>query len=266
MKYETYGAELFSENLKCLPNCKNKNELETSTARYLREFGETAELRHDVLISIYKQGGIAKSEVLKNQRELTDGVIAKAYSVVNQYNVATGITRTDMQRNEIAKDLRSLLPKIDPRVKWVDYIPEAAGLPFSVIAICVGNRVKYVDIYSESHFKMMKRVINAMDDYCFDVQFLTDSKVSMINDTLAEIMERKTMVANWIVGCFNNEDIDISVFRQITRVLLPGTEVEEDQIGKQLYANIWSATCIDLQTCVDLIENSTKEKEMAYEL
>lgn len=230
-------------------------------ARYLREFGETNELRHDILISVYRQGNTSKSDILNNQKSITDDVVKRAHSVVFQYNVLTGITRTDLQRNEIVKDLKVLLPKIDPRVKWVDYIPKAAGLPFSVVAICVGNKVKYVDIFSESHFKMMKRVINAMDDYCFDVQFLTDSKVAMMKDALAMIAEQKTIVANRIVDIFQNEDIDISVFRKITSILSPNTEVTDSKLGKQLYANIWSATCIDLQSCMDLIEEHLKSKE-----
>lgn len=161
---------------------------------------------------------------------------------------ASRVTETDIQRNEIVKELGRLLPKIDPRVSWAEYIPKSAGLPFPVIVICIENKLKFVEILPESHFKMTKRIINAMDDYCFDVQFLTDSKSAFIKEAFAGILKRNMSLSSWITNWIRSGDIEDSVVKQIEKIMSSGIE-----------------SYVDLQVCAGLIRDALERKQTEME-
>ena len=98
------------------------------------------------------------------------------------------IDERDAKRNAIVKDMDSLLRKIDPRVTWIDYIPgKYISTNWDLVAIGVDSKVKYVDVTGKSPFKLVNEVLNAMDDFRLDVQFLNNRQFAFVEKDLSQL-------------------------------------------------------------------------------
>lgn len=109
-----------------------------------------------------------------------------------------GFKEGDVLRNEITKKLSGLLPTLDPKISWVDYVPgDALVTRTPLVAIGFGDGVKYVNVDGLSPFKMVNEVMNALDDYCLPVQFLGPRSLSVIQEDLERLaIDRTEVTAN----------------------------------------------------------------------
>lgn len=177
----------------------------------------------------------------------------------------------DYQRNNIAKKLGGLLPEIDPRVLWVDYIPGDAlrnGTP--LIAIGIDKTVKYVDISDLSPFKVVNRVLNAMDDYCLQVQFLNDRQVREIQEDLGNLALDRTEVASEALRLLRVSGFDSTICTRIAvkaveKGILPSffpdnkeVEITSDILRHFLRNN--RTTFMDTQILTDFIKEELRER------
>lgn len=102
----------------------------------------------------------------------------------NQY----GFYLDDVERNTLVKKLGGLLPAIDPRIEWVDYVPgTAVKTNTPLVVVGYADKVRYVDVKGLSPFKMINEVMNALDDYHPQVQFLSERKLAVIEDDLERL-------------------------------------------------------------------------------
>lgn len=107
------------------------------------------------------------------------------------------IDTLDIKRNNISKKLAVLLPEIDPRVSWVEYIPRDA-LTTGQVLVAIGminGCVKYIDVHKLSPFKLINKVMNAMDDYCPTVQFLNERQINAVSGDIALLAQDRAVVA-----------------------------------------------------------------------
>lgn len=172
----------------------------------------------------------------------------------------------DLQRNNLTKKLGALLPQIDPKVCWVDYIPKDAlktGESLVAIGMKEGS-VKYVNVTNKSPFKMINEVLNAMDDYHLEVQFLNARQMSIIADDIAILAKDRMKIANDTLAMleenyFSEEDcLEIIIKAQNAGIFpdfFPETEnqvkVTSEMLERFLKTN--QATFIDTQIISDLI-------------
>lgn len=186
-----------------------------------------------------------------------------------------GFKNSDLQRNNIVKKLGALLPQIDPRVKWTDYIPEAViHTGDALVAIGMDNGcVKYINISGKSPFKLVNEVLNAMDDYRLDVQFLNARQMKEIEADINMLAKDRAKVAADILEMLeeshlsNSDCLSIVAKAQSAGIFpefFPETEelkgVTIDILKKFLKTN--AATFIDTQIISDLvIEQIEKNKE-----
>lgn len=183
-----------------------------------------------------------------------------------------GFREIDLQRNAIVKKLGALLTQIDPRVKWADYVPGGVtktGRPLMIIGTESG--VKYVDVGNLSPFKLVNEVLNAMDDYCLDVQFLNERQCREIEGDIAMLAKDRARVADHTLSMLSEsiEEKDcLAIVRKAQEAevfpqFFPLTEepdgITTETIRKFLTTN--SATFVDTQIIADLVEEQLKTKE-----
>lgn len=176
----------------------------------------------------------------------------------------------DLERNKIVKRLGSLLPQIDPRVKWADYIPaDCITTGQSLIAIGLTNgRVKYVDTTNKSPFKLVNEVLNAMDDYCLTTMFLNDRQMSVIENDIASLAKDRAIVAHeafrvLALHNFTKEDcLEIITKAQKAEVFpafFPNTSPVVDKKMIEKFLKGYQATFIDTQIITELIKKQAEK-------
>lgn len=120
------------------------------------------------------------------------------------------INERDAKRNAIVKDMDSLLRKIDSRVTWIDYIPgKYISTNWDLVAIGVDSKVKYVNVTGKSPFKLVNEVLNAMDDFRLDVQFLNNRQFAFIEKDISQLAKIRALLianANQLITHLSKED------------------------------------------------------------
>lgn len=182
----------------------------------------------------------------------------------------------DIRRNSIAKQLGGLLPQIDTNVSWVDYVPaKALSIGHSLIAIGMKDgRVKYVDIHKRDPFHLVGTVLNAMDDYNLEIQFLNAKQMKEIEHDLSVLAtDRLEMAAKGLLMLeeLSDEDkaeivnaaIDYKIFPNFFPNKTQDTSVLAPLIEKFIVTN--SATLVDTQILFNLICGKSEEKKKSCE-
>lgn len=203
------------------------------------------------------------------------------------YVIIMSFRKVDLQRNNIVKKLGFLLPQIDSRVIWADYIPgTAVKTGQSLVAIGIENGdIKYVDISKKSPFKLVNEVLNAMDDYCLEVQFLNSRQVSIIKEDIFLLAKNRAKIANETLIILRESTLTPKECADIVRKaqelgifpdFFPATNKPEGISIEMLekFLKTTAATIIDTQILSDLVkeqisltrEDINQEMEMtAYE-
>lgn len=123
---------------------------------------------------------------------------------------AFGFLETDDLRNRVTKELGGLLPTLDERILWTDYIPGSAlRTNTPLVAIGYADKVRYVDVSHLSPFKMVNEVMNALDDYCPQVQFLSPRQVAVLQEDLDQLALDRTQVVSDALHMMQNPAVTI---------------------------------------------------------
>lgn len=184
-------------------------------------------------------------------------------------------TELDLHKNNIAKTLGKLLPEIDPNVSWADYIPGDAlhtGTPLVAIGLQSGS-VKYVDVSNKSPFKLVNEVLNAMDDYCLDVQFLNSRQVEEVAGDVALLAKDRAKVASETLEKLKHSKISMKECLAIVKeaqklgVFPPFFPLTNgpNGIAPELLENFLKtnkATFVDTQILADLVDEQIKKNEI----
>ena len=190
-----------------------------------------------------------------------------------------------LQNNNIIRNLGHLLSQIDPRVRWTDYIPGTA-LKSGHSLVAIGKKdcsIRYVDIsdYCDrkdigilrddlSPFKLVNRVLNAMDDYHLETQFLTQKQLNYIKDDIANLAKDRATIAKQTADLlrFSNIDCFPIIFKAQELGIFPQffpKDFKEEEITGDMLADFIEncrATFIDTQIIADLVEERIKIQEM----
>ena len=201
----------------------------------------------------------------------------KEQNVISLLELPITINEKDTHRNAIIKDMDSLLRKIDPRVSWTDYIPgKYLSTGWDLVAIGVGNTAKYVNVSDKSPFKLVNEVLNAMDDYRLDTQFLNNRQFAMIESDIMKLTKTRILLisnAKKLLNDLSNEDCLNILYQAQEKGYLPRLYLEDIEnyngseaknlLMKDLETN--KATLLDTMAISELIETFYL-KEMESEL
>lgn len=115
----------------------------------------------------------------------------------------------DINKNKIIKDLGLLLPQLDNRVSWVDYIPKRKlSTKQDIVILGLKNgKVKYIDITGESHFDLVNKILNTMNDWNMENQFLSTKKVTQIEPEIYKLSRQTSYLNNKILQALSNKEI-----------------------------------------------------------
>ena len=110
--------------------------------------------------------------------------------VIGHKIIATGkqtrnMNANDKQLNKIAKSMAILLPEIDPKVSWVDFLPLYSGTKLFAVGFKKG-KVKYADVTNMCPFDAASHVMGCMEDENFGKQFLSERKIELLKDEIAD--------------------------------------------------------------------------------
>lgn len=192
----------------------------------------------------------------------------------------------EIQNNNIVRNMGHLLSQIDPRVRWTDYIPaDALHIGHSLVAIGMSNnKVKYVDVseffdtrYTAckkmtkdlSPFKLVNRVLNAMDDYHLEVQFLTNHQLSFVTEDIAKLAKDRALIAKQTADILRYENVDCAHIVYKAQELgifpeffpnQPDTEITGDMLAD--FIENCRATFIDTQIIAELVEEELEKTRM----
>lgn len=118
-------------------------------------------------------------------------------------------SKTDIDKNKIIKDLGLLLPQLDNRVSWVDYIPRrklSANQDIVILGLKNG-KVKYIDITGESHFDLVNKILNTMNDWNMENQFLNTRRAALIEPEIYRLSRQTSYLNNKILQALSNKEI-----------------------------------------------------------
>lgn len=190
-------------------------------------------------------------------------------------NIFEKILPIDTQRNLIIKEMDVLLRTIDPRVTWIDYIPgHFMNVEFDLAVIGVGNTAKYVDVTKKSSFKVVNEILNAMDDYRVDTQFLNNRQVAAIATNISDLSKNRVLLisnTNKILDNLTENDCSYILHNAqkegyLTRFYLEDIECRTEYSSKQLLLkeiNSNKLTLIDTIALTKMIE-AAYLKEVDY--
>lgn len=118
-------------------------------------------------------------------------------------------SKTDIDKNKIIKDLGLLLPQLDNRVSWVDYIPRRKlSTNQDIVILGLKNgKVKYIDITGESHFDLVNKILNTMNDWNMENQFLNTRKAALIEPEIYRLSRQTSYLNNKILQALSNKEI-----------------------------------------------------------
>lgn len=179
----------------------------------------------------------------------------------------SNISQNDMKRNSIIKDMDELLRKIDPRVTWIDYIPgKYISTEWDLVAVGVGSKVKYVNVTGKSPFKLVNEVLNAMDDYRLDTQFLNSRQFALIEKDITKLAKIRALLianANHLVQYLSNEDCKNILHNAQENGFLPHYSLEDlekydnSDPKKMLMKNMesYNSTLLDTVAITKMVED-----------
>lgn len=118
-------------------------------------------------------------------------------------------SKTDIDKNKIIKDLGLLLPQLDSRVSWVDYIPRRKlSTNQDIVILGLKNgKVKYIDITGESHFDLVNKILNTMNDWNMENQFLNTKRTALIEPEIYRLSRQTSYLNNKILQALSNKEI-----------------------------------------------------------
>ena len=118
-------------------------------------------------------------------------------------------SKTDIDKNKIIKDLGLLLPQLDSRVSWVDYIPRRKlSTNQDIVILGLKNgKVKYIDITGESHFDLVNKILNTMNDWNMENQFLNTRRATLIEPEIYRLSRQTSYWNNKILQALSNKEI-----------------------------------------------------------
>lgn len=118
-------------------------------------------------------------------------------------------SKTDIDKNKIIKDLGLLLPQLDNRVSWVDYIPRRKlSTNQDIVILGLKNgKVKYIDITGESHFDLVNKILNTMNDWNMENQFLNTRRAALIEPEIYRLSRQTSYLNNKILQALSNKEI-----------------------------------------------------------
>ena len=118
-------------------------------------------------------------------------------------------SKTDIDKNKIIKDLGLLLPQLDSRVSWVDYIPRRKlSTNQDIVILGLKNgKVKYIDITGESHFDLVNKILNTMNDWNMENQFLNTRRAALIEPEIYRLSRQTSYWNNKILQALSNKEI-----------------------------------------------------------
>ena len=117
--------------------------------------------------------------------------------------------KTDIDKNKIIKDLGLLLPQLDSRVSWVDYVPRRKlSTNQDIVILGLKNgKVKYIDITGESHFDLVNKILNTMNDWNRENQFLNTRRAALIEPEIYRLSRQTSYLNNKILQALSNKEI-----------------------------------------------------------
>ena len=117
--------------------------------------------------------------------------------------------KTDIDKNKIIKDLGLLLPQLDSRVSWVDYVPRRKlSTNQDIVILGLKNgKVKYIDITGESHFDLVNKILNTMNDWNMENQFLNTRRAALIEPEIYRLSRQTSYLNNKILQALSNKEI-----------------------------------------------------------
>ena len=118
-------------------------------------------------------------------------------------------SKTDIDKNKIIKDLGLLLPQLDSRVSWVDYVPRRKlSTNQDIVILGLKNgKVKYIDITGESHFDLVNKILNTMNDWNMENQFLNTRRAALIEPEIYRLSRQTSYLNNKILQALSNKEI-----------------------------------------------------------
>ena len=183
---------------------------------------------------------------------------------------AFGFFEDDVQRNTLVKKLGGLLPTLDHSIEWVDYIPgTAVRTNTPLIVLGYADKVKYVNVKGLSPFKMVNEVMNALDDYCPQVQFMTPRQLREIQEDLERLAIDRTLVTKDTLAILESGKLTPKDCTYVAKTasemeILPSFFPDEKAVadGKVLetFLKTSRATFMDTQMLADMLKEMDRKR------